>query len=341
MKKLLLALLVIGIAIGGYFGWQYYNYIYKGNVKVTDNENLYIPTGATFPQVAEILYDQGFLLDTSSFNWVAKKKNYPAHVNPGRYILKDGMSNEELVNLLRSGEQSPVKVTFNNVRLLSELAGKVGKQIEADSTNLYLVFSNPEVHKKYGFDGHTFRTLFIPNTYEFYWDTNPEEFVAKMASEYKSFWNSNRKTKAQKIGLSQSEVTTLASIVNAETNLASDYSKVAGVYVNRINRGMKLQSDPTLVWALGNFNVRRVLNRDKLIESPYNTYLNKGLPPGPINLPPVTCIDAVLNYERHEYIFFCAAPDYSGKSVFAKNLRQHNINAAKYRAFLNKEGIYR
>ncbi len=341
MKKLLLALLIIGIAIGGYYGWQYYNYIAKGNVKVTNNENLYIPTGATFSQVAEILYDEGFLLDTASFYWVAKKKNYPAHINPGRYILSDGMSNTDLVDLLRSGEQTPVEVTFNNVRLLSELAGKVAKQIEADSTNLFLTFSDANTWRKYGFNEHTFRTLFIPNTYEFYWNTSPEEFVARMAKEYKAFWNSDRKAKASSIGLSQSEVTTLASIVNAETNLASDYGKVAGVYINRINRGMKLQSDPTLVWALGNFEVRRVLNSDKLIESPYNTYLNIGLPPGPINLPPVTCIDAVLNYERHEYIFFCAAPDYSGKSVFAKNLRQHNINASKYRAFLNKEGIYR
>jgi UPF0755 protein len=244
-----------------------------------------------------------------------------------------------LVNLLRSGKQSPVKLGFISVRSLDILAGKAAAYIEADSATLAALLTDPATAQKYGFNQQTFMSMFIPNTYEFYWNTSAEKFVEKMAEEYKNFWNEDRKQKAADIGLSQSEVSTLASIVEAETQKNDEKAKVAGVYMNRLNTGMLLQADPTVVFAAGDFTIQRVLNRHLEINSPYNTYLYAGLPPGPINIPSVSSIDAVLNYERHNYKFFCAKEDFSGYHAFAVTNAQHEVNARKYHQALRNAGI--
>ncbi len=339
-------ILISILLLGSTFAGLYYVYktIYQPNV-VTENLKggyFYIPTGYTFNDVVNSLYENGVIQNRNTFLWVAEKKNYANSVKPGKYKIKQGMSNNELINLLRSGMQEPVKVTFNTVRTKEQLAGKVAKYIEADSISIITLLNDANFCAKYGFDKHKIITLFLPNTYEFYWNTSSEEFVERMAKEYKNFWNEERKQKAKKIGLTQSEVATLASIVQAEQSIhRSEWPMVAGLYMNRLNKGMLLQSDPTLIFAIGDFTINRVLNKDKEIESPYNTYKHVGLPPGPILLPETKAIDAVLNFEKHDYIYMCAKEDLSGYHNFSKTLSQHNIYAQRYREALNKRGIMR
>lgn len=343
-RKVIVALILLGIVGGGYVAFDYYKKIYYPNVSLADKKTdfLYIPTGSSMEDVANLLYEKNYIKNRNSFLWVAEKKNYHNHVHPGKYLLRAQMSNDELINLLRSGEQVPVDVTFNNVRLIEELPGKVARKLELDSTDLLSMLKDETIAQQYGFNVVTFKTMFIPNTYRFNWNTSAEEFIERMAEEYKRFWNEERVAKARAIGLSQSEVTILASIVQAEQQIRPDERpKIAGVYLNRIRKGMRLESDPTLVFALRDFSIKRVLNKDKEIESPYNTYKYKGLPPGPINIPEPNSIDAVLNADRHDYIFMCAKEDFSGYHNFAKNLRQHNINAQKYHRALNERKVMR
>ncbi len=342
-KKVFVIFIIVFVAlavVGYVFGSKYYGYIYGPNVKV-ENEPayLYIPNGSNYENVLLILDKTGYISDMESFKLVAEHKKYPSKVLAGRYEIKNGMSNNELVNLLRSGKQSPVKLSFISVRSLDILAGKIAVYIEADSTQISELLNNSETALKYGFTNKTFLTMFIPNTYEFYWNTSAAKFVEKMAEEYKKFWNEDRQQKAADIGLSQSEVSTLASIVEAETQKNDEKQRVAGVYINRLNKGILLQADPTVVYATGDFTIKRVLNRHLQIDSPYNTYLYSGLPPGPINIPSVSSIDAVLNYEKHNYIFFCAKDDFSGYHVFAVTNAQHEANARKYHQALRNAGI--
>ncbi|MBL4624510.1 MAG: endolytic transglycosylase MltG [Flavobacteriales bacterium] len=327
----------------GFVGLHYYNIIWKSNVitGITDEKLFYIPTGSSFDEVANLLYEQGIILNRSSFIWVGEYMKYNTNVKPGRYLITSGLNNKQLVKLLRSGKQVPVLLTFNNIRLRNELAGAVAKQIEADSASISAIFEDTELHKKYGFDRETFFTMFIPNTYEFKWNTSTEQFVQRMATEYKAFWNEDRKAKAKKLRLGQSEVSTLAAIVQKETAKGDEKPIVAGVYHNRIKKGMKLEADPTLIYAIGDFTIRRVLNRYKKVESPYNTYMYKGLPPGPICLPEISSLDAVLNRVEHEYIFFCAKEDFSGYHNFASTYSQHKVNARKFHKAMNKAKIYK
>lgn len=338
--KLGLLLFVIAFLVCLGIVWKYYGKIYETAIDIDEDETfLFISSDWNRSKLIDYLYEKEILKDTASFIWVADQKKYLT-VKPGRYLLTDGMSNNSLVNLLRSGAQVPIKLTFNTIRTAKDLAGKVSKQIEADSTELYSMLNSSTYAGKYGFTRQTFLTLFIPNTYEFYWDTSAEEFIQKMAAEYKRFWNVERIGKARKIGLSQSEVAILASIVQAEQSQKRDERpKVAGLYLNRIRKGMKLESDPTLVYALGDFSIRRVLNKHKKIQSPYNTYKYAGLPPGPINLPEISSLEAVLNSEKHNYIFMCAKADFSGYHDFSKTYRQHVNYANAYRRELNKRKI--
>lgn len=342
-KKVFLIIFVIFIvlAIVGYvLGSKYYGYIYGPNVKVEQEPAyIHIPNGSDYNDVLQILGESGYVIDMESFKLVAERKNYSSKVLAGRYEIHDGMSNNELVNLLRSGKQTPVRLSFISVRSLDILAGKVAVYIEADSAQISNLLKDPDIVAKYGFNDKTFMSMFIPNTYEFYWNTSAEKFVERMAEEYKKFWNEDRKQKAANMGMSQSEVSTLASIVEAETQKNDEKSRVAGVYINRINKGILLQADPTVVYAVGDFTIQRVLNRHLQIDSPYNTYVYAGLPPGPINIPSVSSIDAVLNYEKHNYLFFCAKDDFSGYHVFAVTNAQHEANARKYHQALRKAGI--
>ena len=341
-KKVLAAVLIILSFIGGFSAWQFYSMIYTSNVGFTENDKyFYIPTGSTFKEVAKALEDSKIILNPASFDWVAEQKNYKLNVKPGRYKIEHGMSNNELVNLLRSGEQEPIMVTFNTVRFKEDLAGKVGAFIEADSTEIITLLNDEDFVSKYGFNTTTFLTLFLPNTYEFWWNTSAEDFVDRMATEYKKFWTPERKSKANKLGLSQSEVSILASIVQKETNKNDEKPTVAGVYLNRLKKGMLLQADPTLVYANRDFEARRVLNSHKKIDSPYNTYKYKGLPPGPICLPSISSIDGVLNAKPHSYLYFCAKADGSGYHTFATTYRDHLRNAREFQRELNRRKVYR
>ena len=342
-KKVLLIvlLLFVVIAVVSYVvGNKYYKDVFSANVKLeADVAYLYIPNGSSYEDVLMILNESGYLLDIESFKQISDWKKYPDKVLAGRYEIKNGMSNNDLVNLLRSGKQVPVMLSFISVRSLDILAGKVAVYIEADSTQISDLLNSDELISKYGFTTQTFSSMFIPNSYEFYWNTSAEKFVERMAEEYKKFWNDTREQQANKLGLTHSEVSTLASIVESETQQNDEKSRVAGVYINRINKGMLLQADPTVVFAWGDFSIQRVLKRHLQIDSPYNTYIYAGLPPGPICVPSVSSLDAVLNYEKHNYYYFCAKEDFSGHHNFASTLSQHNANARKYHRALRNAGI--
>lgn len=342
-KQILLALLVL-LLVGGWYGYGIYSKMYTSNIIVKEGGKtyLYIKTGSSLESLTEELVEKGWLKDKESFLWLAKKKNYKgSNVVPGKYEIQDGWSNNDLINCLRAGRgRIMVRVTFNNVRTIDQLAGKVGGLIEADSVVLLELLTDDKTIDKYGFNRYTFLTMFIPNTYEFTWNTSSEEFLKRMADEYKKFWNEERKARAKQLGLSQSQVSILASIVQAEQTVhADERPTIAGLYLNRLNKGMLLQSDPTVVYGIGDFSIRRVLNKHLEHDSPYNTYIHKGLPPGPINLPEISSIDAVLNYKKTDYIYMCAKPGYAGYHNFAKDVAGHERNAAEYRRWLDKEGI--
>tara|TARA_B100001109_G_C18863341_1_gene475285 strand:- start:2033 stop:3079 length:1047 start_codon:yes stop_codon:yes gene_type:complete len=343
-KKNRVGLILFGVAFlfALYLVYSYYQKIYNSATQIDGGETFYyLHTDWTFEDLYQDMYEKGILKDTTSFIWVAEQKEFQTP-KAGRYLLKNGMSNNELINLFRSGQQTPVKVTFNSLRTKKELAGRIGSQLELDSLELLKALNSQDLAKKYGFNSQTFMTLFLPNTYEFYWNTSVEEFIQRMAKEYKRFWNADRTAKARALNLSQSEVSILASIVQAEQMAhADERPKVAGLYINRLRKGMRLQSDPTLIFALGDFSIKRVLNQHKAVQSPYNTYLYAGLPPGPIYLPDRSSIDAVLNYEKHNYLYMCAKPDFSSYHNFSRTLSQHNVYARQYQRELNRRKIMR
>ena len=331
-KGIVFLILLIGVAIF-FFGRNYY-YLSKPIVQTADGKDvsLYIPTGSDYQYVKDELNSLNILKSKGAFDRLAKKTHYNEKVHPGRYILTDGMTNQQLINMLRMGHQTPVKVVFNNMRTVEQLAGRISEQIEADSLSIINeINNNPDVDA----------TTFIPNTYEFYWNTDADDFIAKMVAEHNRFWNETRLAKAKEKKLTPRQVSILASIIDKETTKTSEMPRIAGVYLNRLNKRWPLQADPTLVYALGDYNIRRVLEVHKKIDSPYNTYKYPGLPPGPICIPSIAAIDAVLNAEKHNYFYFCAKDDLSGYHVFAKNITEHNRNADKYRKALNKNKIYK
>ena len=335
------ALLFIGLAITAYF---VFDRIYQPNVFLGQAKTAYvcIPTGSKIEDVSKLLHQKGYIINQASFEWLSEMKNYKNNVYPGRYKIKAGMNNNELINLLRSAQQEPLKLTFNSIRTKEQLAGVISTQIEADSVSLLKLLNDDFFMKKFHLSAENALCLFIPNTYEFYWNTSAEKFINKMGKEYAVFWTTQRKLQAEKIGLSPVEVSVLASVVQAEQSVHNDEKPiVAGLYLNRISKGMNLESDPTLVYALGDFTINRVLNVHKEIESPYNTYKYPGLPPGPINLPELSSLKAVLNYDRNDYLFMCAKEDFSGFHNFAKTYEEHCVNAKKYWAALDKKNIMR
>ncbi len=340
---IILLVLVLGGSVAGYVGYRYYRMIFAPNVVLEQKEVFFhVPTGSNAVDVKEKLAREGIIKREKGFAWVSEQKNYASHVHPGRYRIRNGMSNSELVDLLRSGEQVPVQVSFHGIRTKTELAGKVTHQVEADSLSMLRLLRDPQFVVEYGFDTTDVLTMFIPNTYELYWNTSAEGLFERMHQEYERFWTEERRQKASSLGLSPKEVSILASIVQAEQKKHPDERpRVAELYLNRLERGMKLQSDPTLIYAMGDFSVQRVLNKDKEVDSPYNTYRYKGLPPGPIELPEVSSLKAVLNPEEHDHLFMCAKPDSSGYHNFARTLRQHNAYAREYRRWLNESGILR
>jgi UPF0755 protein len=342
-KKVIIAILLLIVIAGGIGGYWAYHNLYQSNVNLGDKKStiIYIPTGSTFEDVVRILGENNLLKNRSSFEFLARKKKYINTVKPGKYRILAKMSNNALINLLRAGIQEPVEINFNGLHTIDQLMLRVGRRIEADSSQLLQAVHDNSFLSRYGFDEVTIQCMFIPDTYEFYWNTSVEEFFNRMAKEYKTFWTEERKKKAKAMGYSQTEVSILASIVQSEQCCDNEEKKtIAGLYINRLKEDMALQSDPTVIFAIGDFSIQRVSTAQTRIQSPYNTYVNKGLPPGPIAFVQKSSLDAVLNYENNEYIYMCAKEDLSGKHYFAKSYDQHCVYAKKYRDALDKRGIH-
>ena len=342
LKHLILLIISLLLIIGGVLAYNFYLKIYQPNT-VKQGE-LYIPTNANFEEVSELV--RPFLKRVKPFVWVAKKKNYPGTIKPGKYQISEGMNNNELVNLLRSGNQKPIMLSFNNQDSLEKLAGRIAVQIEADSTSLLQAFKDEVYQNEIGFNKATALCMYLPNTYQFYWNTSAEEFRNKMFKEFNRFWTDERLQQAAERKLSKTEVITLASIVQKETALIEERPDVAKLYLNRLMDGWPLQADPTIIYILNKISnnsvkIRRVLNKDLKIQSPYNTYLNAGLPPGPIGMPDISSIEAVLHPANHNYYYMCASVTEVGKHEFATTLSQHNRNARKYQNWLNDQNIRR
>lgn len=328
--------LAIPAAFGAYWFWKIY---YRPGTHVGDEKGIfYVHTGTTYDQLIDDLESKQLIDSRKDFEWTAQLKKFEKP-RPGRYRIREGMTYRELINMFAAGLQEPVMITFNTVRTKQDLARQVGRYLEADSLELITLLEDESFAAKYGFTGETFLTMFIPDTYEFYWNTSAEDFFTRMADEYKNFWTDDRKRNAQEIGLTQSEVSILASIVESEQRTHADERPIiAGLYLNRLKKRMKLESDPTVIYAIGDFTINRVLSDDLKYESPYNTYLHEGLPPGPILLPEKASIDAVLNHDKNDYIFMCAEYG-TGKHNFTADYDEHCRNAREFRKALDKAGI--
>lgn len=345
IKKILLVIVGLGLIVGGIFTYIVYNAFFTPNTAFNNEEAfVYIPSDASFSDVKSSL--EPLLLDLSAFESAAQKKGYDRNIRGGKYRITKGMTNNDIVNTLRV-QNLPVKVAFNNQETLGDLAGRIATQIEADSTSLLTALNDEKFLKQNGLDLENALALYIPNSYEFFWNTSADEFRSRMVKEYNRFWNNSRKEKAKALSLSPNEVVTLASIVHKETAKVDERPRVAGVYLNRLRTGMLLQADPTVIYGIkketGNFDtiIKRVLYRDLENDSPYNTYKNAGLPPGPIAMPDITAVDAVLNPEKHEYYYFVANVENFGYHMFAKSLSQHNRNKEQYVRWINAQKIKR
>jgi len=313
----------------------------RENVRVDAPVRISVPTGSTFDDLSDTLRRAGVLRSERTFIITARFKAFRRNVRPGSYLIEPGMSNNKMVNMLSAGLQAPVNVTFNNIRTLDELAGIIGNQIEADSASLMAFFSDEANYAADGFDRRTIISVFIPDTYQVYWSVDASGFYRRMLREYNAYWNEERKAKAEAIDLTPVEVSVLASIVDEEASRVDEKPRIAGVYLNRLRNGIPLQADPTVKYAVNDFTLRRILNKHLEVDSPYNTYLFKGLPPGPIRCPSRSGLESVLNAEAHSYLYFVAKPDGSGYHHFSHTLAEHNRYAAAYRRELNKRRIYR
>jgi UPF0755 protein len=345
IKKILVAVLLLGLVFMGGFAWYVYQTFFSENTAFNNPEaHVYIPTNARFSEVIEEL--RPLLDNTESFSKTAEKKGYINNIKAGHFIIKKGMNNNELINTLRS-RNIPIDIKFNNQERLENLAGHISQQIEADSISLLNAMRDSIFLKEQNLSEDTALSLYIPNTYEFYWNTDAETFRDRMKKEYDRFWNESRTAKARELDLTKEEVISLAAIVQKETAKVEERPRVAGVYINRLRRGMLLQADPTVIYAKkraeNDFDqiIKRVLYVDLELDSPYNTYKYGGIPPGPITMPDISAIDAVLNYEKHDYFYFVADVTNFGYHKFAKTLAQHNRNKAEYVRWINANGVNR
>ncbi len=345
IKKILLFLVFVGLIGGGLFAYMVYGAFFTPNTKFDiDEAYIFIKSDDSFEKVKDAL--SPFLEDLETFEQAADRKGYSQNVKGGKFAIRKGMNNNDLIGALRSGS-IPVKVAFNNQESLETLAGRIASQIEADSVSLLKAFNDVDFQKENGFDNGHELTPYIPNSYEFFWNTSAEKFRDRMITEYNRFWNEDRKAKAEKIGLSPKKVISLASIVHKETAKVEERPRVAGLYLNRLRKNMLLQADPTVIYAIkkhtGNFDmvIKRVLYKDLELDSPYNTYKYAGVPPGPIAMPDISAIDAVLSPEKHDYIYMVANVEDFGYHKFAKTAAQHNRNKAQYIRWINAQKITR
>ncbi|MCM5663779.1 endolytic transglycosylase MltG [Galbibacter mesophilus] len=345
IRKILVAVALIGAVLGFVFVYYVYNAVFSPNTAFQNEEAyVYIPSDANFKEVADQL--EPLLENMATFEKVAERKGYISNIKAGKYAIKKGMNNNEIINSLRS-RNIPIDVSFNNQETLAKLAGRISMQIEADSISLLNSFNEASFLENTKFNEETALAMYIPNSYEFFWNTSAEGFRDRMSKEYERFWNETRLKKAESIGLKPLEVITLASIVHKETAMVDERPRVAGVYMNRLKKGMLLQADPTVIFAShktsGDWDkiIKRVLYKDLEIDSPYNTYKYAGLPPGPIAMPDISAIDAVLNYEKNDYYYFVADVKNFGYHKFAKTLSQHNANKQAYVKWMNSQAINR
>lgn len=345
IKKILVAVALIGLVVAAVIAYTIYQTMFISNTAFNnDAAYVYIPTNASYQDVRSQL--KPLLKDIDKFDALAERKKYTTNVKAGKYAIKKNMNNNDIVNSIRSNNV-PVKLSFNNQESLERLAGRISTQIEADSLQLLSVMSSPKFLEANDFSSKTALGMYIPNSYQFFWNTSAEQFRERMLTEYNRFWNDERLAKAKAINLSPEKVMTMASIVQKETAKVDERKRVAGVYMNRIKIGMPLQADPTVIYAIkhksGNFDqiIKRVLYKDLVLDSPYNTYKYAGLPPGLITMPDISSIDAVLNYEKHDYYYFVADVTNFGYHKFAKTLAQHNVNRQEYVRWINKQGVNR
>lgn len=329
-------LVVIGLALG----WYIRATVFKP-LELAETVHIYITPTTNFEGVTAQIKEKVTLPSEKVFQIISERMKYPQAIKTGRYAIKDGMTVPELIRMLRAGNQSPMLLTFNNMRMKEDLSGRISEQLMIDSISLLSVLKDTTRIATLGFDSNTVVAMFIPNTYEVYWDTSVEKLLARMKKEYNAFWNNDRKAKAKKIGLNPIEVSTLASIVEEEATYADEYAIVAGLYLNRLKRGQRLEADPTVKFALQDFALRRILYAHLEVKSPYNTYRNEGLPPGPIRIPSIKGIDATLSPADHKYLFMCAKDDLSGRHNFATTHAEHVRNAARYQRALNERKIYK
>ncbi len=341
-RSLTRSILLLMLLIGAAAAFLFMRYLTRNAVpRGLDDYYVLVPTGAGFDQVVDSLLSKGLIREEGAFRLLAERMDYKRDpMRAGRFKLEPGMSLVKMVRHLRGGEQAPVNVVLTNERLPENVAAKVARFIEPDSSELIALFSDPAFLNEIGYTPETFMTLFIPNTYQFFWNTTPRKFVERMIKEHDAFWSKdNRKDKAADKNLSIREVYTLASIVDKETLANSEKPTIAGVYLNRLRIEMPLQADPTSVFATRDFETKRVTEYHTKYDSPYNTYLYKGLPPGPIGMASISGIDAVLNAQKHNYVYFCAVGDESGLHAFAETYQQHLVNAARYREKLKERGL--
>ncbi|WP_421809595.1 endolytic transglycosylase MltG [Flagellimonas sp.] len=345
LKKILWTVALLGLLVCGFVAYQIYNAIFSPNTQFNNNEAfVYIASDATFTDVKSSL--EPLLKDLSTFEAVAKRKGYVTNIKAGKYALKKGMNNNEIINTLRSAN-IPVRVSFNNQESLESLAGRISEQLEADSMSLVQAFNDSDFLRETNFDEDSKLGMYLPNTYEFFWNTKAEGFRDRMLKEYRAFWNEERLQKAKAQNLTPEQVIALAAVVQKETAKVDERRRVAGVYLNRIRKGILLQADPTVIFAIkketGNYDtiIKRVLYRDLEMDSPYNTYKYAGVPPGPITMPDISSIEAVLNPEKHEYLYFVADVSNFGYHMFAKTLAQHNRNKVQYTRWLNEQKVLR
>lgn len=336
-SKRLIIFLVLSILLIS-FAFYAYQICYSPNVLVgKDDRLLLVEEGSTFKNIQQKLHEGDYVQDLISFSFLARLSGYDEEIKPGRFVLRKNMTNLQALSLLRSGKQEPVRITFNNVRVMADLSEKITRNLGMKPAEFEAAVVKFAMSNEYGFNKDNVMSMFIPNTYEVYYNVSPDALIRRLHQEYEKFWTDERKEQAKVVGLTPIEVSILASVVQAETIKEAEAPIIAGLYLNRLRKGIALQADPTLVFAVGDFSLKRVLNEHKEIDSPYNTYKYPGLPPGPINMPTIVSLEAVLNYTKSDYYYMCAKEDFSGNHNFTNDYQEHMRNAARYQRALTIE----
>lgn len=336
-KKILYILLIIIVICAGVAAYGYS--IISTGFNIDKTVYIYIDESKDYNALLKELEDSAKIESVSNFDRLADLMSYKGNLRTGRYAVKSDMTILDFIRNLRNGQQTPVKLKFNNIRTKEDFAERISEQLMMVKSDLLSILNDENKCEKLGFTVDNVVAMFIPNTYEFYWDIETESFINRMQKEYTKFWTPERMEKAKEINLTPIEVSTVASIVEEECMYTDEYPKVAGLYLNRLKRGQLLQADPTVKFAVGDFSLRRILFKHTEVNSPYNTYLHTGLPPGPIRIPSIKGIDAVLNYSKHDYLYMCAKDDFSGYHNFAVTHNEHLQNRDKYIKALNSRGI--